>query len=260
MDKKVVLVSGGSSGIGLEAAASLCDGNYQVISVSRSPEKIARAISSKPEIKGKVDFVVCDASNEMDVKKLYEYIESKYGVLHGLVNNAAILNKGTLESISVSDWEKILHTNLTGPFLMTKYLLPLLKKAEGASVVNISSVAGLKPGTSLSYSVSKSGLDMFTRFLAGDLGPYKIRVNSVNPGLVATNIHLDNKIFKEREAYEEMLSKAANRYPIGYIGEPEDISNMILFLLSDKAKWITGSIIAVDGGITQENDLIPAKK
>lgn len=259
MKQRVYLITGGSSGIGLEIVKNLVNLGEYVISVSRSKEKIQRALKEKPELADKAEFLTGDVSNPENMKDLLSYLENKYGVLHGLVNNGAILNKGTLETISIEDWQKVLNINLTGPFIITKTLLPLLKKANGASIVNISSVAGLKPGTSLSYSVSKSGLDMFTKFLAGDLGSYNIRVNSVNPGLVETNIHLDNKVVKDRQQYEEMLKSAKSRYPIGNIGQPNDIAEMVKFLLSDKAKWISGSIIPVDGGIMVENDLIPPK-
>ncbi len=260
MEKKVFLISGGSSGIGLEIAAGLADSGHRVISLSRSREKIERGIQQYPALENKVDFITGDISSEEDAEYVRTHVAEKYGVLHGLVNNAGILTHGTLETISVEDWKLTLDVNLTGPYILTKALLPLLKQAGSASVVNISSVAGLKPGTSVAYSVSKAGLDMLTRFLAGDLGPYKIRVNSVNPGLVRTNIHLDNKVVADKEAYEAMLDKARPRYPLGEIGEPEDIAHMVMFLLSDEASWISGSIIPVDGGIMVENDLIPPKK
>ncbi len=260
MDKKVYLVTGGSSGIGLEVVSRLAENGITVVSFSRSKEKISRALSEKPHLSGKVEFVVGDISNSGDLNKLSSLIEKKYGVLDGLVNNGAILSKGSLETTSPDIWNKTLDVNLTGPYLTTKTLLPLLKKSGSASVINISSVAGLKPGSSLAYSVSKAGLDMFTRFLAGDLGPYNIRVNSINPGLVKTNIHLDNKIVETSDAYSAMLEKAEKRYPLGKIGHPGDIAEMVLFLLSDKSKWVTGSIITVDGGVMVENDLIPPKK
>ncbi len=259
MNKKTVLITGGSSGIGLETAELLTARGYKVISLSRSIEKINRALQDRTGADKSIDFITGDISNHADAERIKNYIEKKYGVLHGLINNAGILTKGTLETIEPEEWQHTLNVNLTGPYIITKALLPLLKKAGGASVVNISSVAGLKPGTSLAYSVSKAGLDMFTRFLAGDLGPYNIRVNSVNPGLVKTNIHLDNKIFANREAYESMLDTACLRYPLGKIGEAADIAAMIAFLLSDEAKWITGSIITIDGGVMVENDLIPPK-
>lgn len=259
MNDKNVLITGGSSGIGLAIAGELVQKNYRVISLSRSLQKIERAWQERPDLKEKVDFITGDVSDQAQLEKVKGYIWEKYGVLHGLVNNAGVLTKGTMETISIDDWKFTLDINLTGPYLLTKTLLPMLKEANGASIVNISSVAGLKPGTSVAYSVSKAGLDMLTRFLAGDLGPYKIRVNSVNPGLVRTHIHLDNKVVADKEAYEVMLDKARPRYPLGEIGEPADIAAMVSFLLSDESKWITGSIITVDGGVMVENDLIPPK-
>ncbi len=259
MKKKTILISGGSSGIGLTLVARLSEQGHDVISLSRSKEKVQRALKEKPGLDKQADFITGDISNPQDVEVVGKYVAERYGVLHGLVNNAGILTKGTIETISLEDWDKTLAVNLTGPYHLTKTLLPLLKKAGSASVVNISSVAGLKPGTSIAYSVSKAGLDMFTRFLAGDLGPYNIRVNSVNPGLVRTNIHLDNQIFSDMGTYEAMLKKAEPRYPLGRIGRPEDIAAMVQFLLGEDASWITGSIITADGGVMVENDLIPPK-
>lgn len=260
MKKKNVLITGGSSGIGLAIAEKLLlEGGYEVLSVSRSSEKIKRALDSKPLLKDKVDFIPGDVTNESDCERIRKYIARKFGVLHGLVNNAGILTKGAMEDISYEQWKYNLDVNLNGPYLLTKTLLPLLKKAGGASVVNISSIAGLKPGSSVAYSVSKAGLDMLTEFMAGDLGPYKIRANSINPGLVRTNIHLDNKIVEDEKAYANLLKKALPRYPIGRIGEPEDIANLALFLLSDASSLITGAIIKADGGANVYNDLIPSK-
>ena len=260
MSKKVFLVSGGSSGIGLAILDGLVKEGHAAISLSRSDEKIARALQEMPHLEGKTDFLTGDISKAADAEAIFKQVNEKYGKLDGLVNNAGVLTKGTMETISVEEWQFTLDVNLTGPYILTKALLPLLKKAGFASIVNISSVAGLKPGTSVAYSVSKAGLDMLTRFLAGDLGPYGIRVNSVNPGLVRTHIHLDNQVVEDRETYEAMLDKARPRYPIGRIGEPNDIAALVQFLLSDQASWITGSIMTADGGVMVENDLIPPKK
>lgn len=257
---KNILITGGSSGIGLAIAEELLlEGDYEVVSVSRSPEKIKRALDSKPFLKGKVDFVTGDVSSENDCKRVRDYLNDKFGVLHGLVNNAGILTKGAMEDISYEQWKFNLDVNLNGPYLLTKTLLPLLKKAGGASVINISSIAGLKPGSSVAYSVSKAGLDMLTEFMAGDLGPYKIRANSINPGLVRTNIHLDNKIVEDEKAYENLIEKAVARYPIGRIGEAKDIAGLAHFLLSDASSFISGAIIKADGGANVYNDLIPSK-
>jgi NAD(P)-dependent dehydrogenase (short-subunit alcohol dehydrogenase family) len=258
--KKIALITGGSSGIGLAIAKKLIeDGNYHVISVSRNKEKIGRALKEFPELDGKLSFMQGDVSSPESCAGIAAQLEKEHGVLHALVNNAGIVAWGGMEAISNEQWKQILDINLSGPFYLVKALLPLLKKAGGAAVVNISSIASKSPGTSVAYSVSKAGLDMLTEYLAGDLGPYKIRVNSINPGLVKTHLHLDNKVFDKEADYGRMLDKAADRYPLGRIGKAEDIASTASFLLSDKASWITGAIIKVDGGVTLYNDLIPPK-
>ena len=259
--KQIHLITGGSSGIGLSCIIKLAeDKNNQVVSFSRSSEKVQRALEILGEKPGNIEFVNGDVRNEQDCEQLFHHLEKNYGKLHGLVNAAGVLTKGGIESIPYDQWKFNLDVNLNGPYLLTQKLLPLLKNARGASVVNISSVAAMRPGTSVAYSVSKAGLDMLTEFLAGDLAPYKIRVNSVNPGLVKTNIHLDNKIFDTPEAYEKMTEKARERYPLERIGTPEEVADLILYLLSDKASWITGSIFKIDGGSLIFNELLPPKK
>ncbi|TCO05994.1 SDR family NAD(P)-dependent oxidoreductase [Natronoflexus pectinivorans] len=259
MTKKVFLITGGSSGIGLAAGEVLANEGNHVISMSRSMDKVERAINEQPNLKGKLDFITADVANREDVEKVYHYINEKFGLLHGIVNSAGVIAVGSLETVSIEDWQKMMDVNLTGPFMLVKTMLPLLRKANGASVVNISSIAGLRPGTSIAYSVSKAGLDMLTRFLAGDLGPYNIRVNSVNPGLVKTNIHFDNNIVQTKEQYEEMVEKARLRHPLRRVGRKDDIASIIRFLMSDESSWISGAIIPVDGGVTQENNFIPRK-
>ncbi|MDG5800142.1 SDR family NAD(P)-dependent oxidoreductase [Marinilabiliaceae bacterium ANBcel2] len=256
---KVYLITGGSSGIGLAVAEKFIKNGDKVISVTRSEKKIVRAYGEKPHLEGVVDFFTGDISKQEDVDKVVDYLKENYGVLHGLVNSAGVLSTGTLESLTVEQWHQMLDINLTGPFLLTKALLPFLKRAGGASIVNISSIAGLRPGTSIGYSVSKAGLDMLTRFLAGDLGPYNIRVNSINPGLVRTNLHFDNDIIDDEKVYEEMIEAAKVRHPLKRIGEPQDIANAVDFLMSDAASWISGVIMPVDGAVTQENSFLPPK-
>jgi len=261
MKHKIVLITGGSSGIGLAIAEALIrKSNWTVLSLSRSAEKIERAKNEFPELCDNIRFLQGDVSSENDCDELARTIGNEYGELHGLVNNAGVVTWGGLEVITPKEWDAILRINLTGPFLLTKALLPLLKRANGASVINISSIASKQPGTSVAYSVSKAGLDMLTEYLAGDLGPYKIRVNAINPGLVKTNLHLDNKVFTDKKAYLDMLDKARFKYPIGRIGTPRDVAALAAFLLSDESSWITGTTIKTDGGVTLFNDLIPPKR
>ncbi len=258
--EKVYIVTGGSSGIGLSCIQKLAKNpENQVISFSRSTDKIKRAldeIKPKPE---NIKFMAGDVTSKDDCEKLSDYIAESHGKIHGLVHAAGVLTKGGIEMVDEQQWKFNLDVNLNGPYILTRAMLDLLKAANGSAIVNVSSVASMRPGSSVAYSVSKAGLDMLTEFLAGDLAPYKIRVNSVNPGFVRTNIHLDNNIVKDEESYNHLAEKVAARYPLERIGEPEEVADMILYLLSKKAAWITGSIFKIDGGTLIKNDLIPAK-
>jgi NAD(P)-dependent dehydrogenase (short-subunit alcohol dehydrogenase family) len=258
---KNILVTGGSSGIGLAIADLLIkEGDYQVISLSRNIEKIERALKEKPALKGKVDFIMGDVSHPEDCHILFKKLSQNYGKLHGLVNNAGMLTAGGIEDISFELWKENLDVNLNAPYLLIKTLLPLLKASGNSSVINISSIASRIPGRSVAYSVSKAGIDMLTEFLAGELGPYNIRVNAVNPGLVETHLHLDSKVITDETVYQEMLKKSAPKYPIGRIGQPDDIAQMVLFLLSERSSWVTGSIFRVDGGTSVFNEILPRRK
>lgn len=258
---KNVLITGGSSGIGLAIAALLVqEGGYRVVSLSRSQSKIERALLEQPGLRGKVDFICGNVSSPEDCQSLFNQLKEKYGSLHGLVNNAGMLTAGGIEAISYELWKENLDINLNAPYLLTQNMLPLLKEAQGASVVNISSIASRIPGRSIAYSVSKAGLDMLTEFLAGELGPYKIRVNAVNPGLVETHLHLDSKVISGESDYREMLRSSAPKYPAGRIGQPADIAQMVWFLLSERSSWVTGSIFRVDGGTSVFNEILNKKK
>jgi len=254
------VITGGSSGIGLAIAAKLIEADgWKVISASRSKEKIHRGLQLYPNLKDKVDFQIADVSQERQCDKFFEYLDKNYKTLHGLVNNAALLTSGGILDMGFDVWNRSLRVNLSGPFYLTQKLLPLLTATADASIVNISSIASKTPGRSIAYSVSKAGLDMFTEFLAGELGPFGIRVNAINPGLVETNLHLDAKVFDDPEKYRSMLEKSKTEYPIGRIGKPEDIAQLAEFLLSGKSSWITGSIIRIDGGTSVFNQILPPK-
>lgn len=249
LENKIVLVTGGASGIGLGTIEYLLEqGNYEVISFSRGDKNIALAKEKLGENANKVLFLKGDVSKEEDCIKLYEEIDKKYGRLDGLVNSAGIIKLGGLEEQTLEEWNNSINVNLTSIFLLTKTLLPLLKKGKNTSVVNISSMSSERAGGSIAYCTAKAGLDMLTKFMGQELGKYNIRVNSVNPAAVYTNIYVASGDYTQ-EGYDKWSESKPPLYPLGRIGDAKkDIAPTIEFLLSDKSLWTTGAKYLVDGG------------
>ena len=249
MEKKVVLITGGASGIGYGTIEYLLEqGNYEVISVSRGDKNISLAKEKIGEKANQVIFLQGDISKEEDCKKIYKEIESKYGKLDGLVNSAGIIKLGGIEEQTLEEWNNAININLTAIFLLSKTLLPLLKKGTNTSIVNISSMSSERAGGSIAYCVSKAGVDMLTKYMGQELGKYNIRVNAVNPAAVYTNIYVASGDYTQ-EGYDKWSEEKAPLYPLGRIGDAKkDIAPTIEFLLSDKSLWTTGAIYLVDGG------------
>jgi len=175
-------------------------------------------------------------------------IERRFGKLDVLVNAAGIIRQSALESMSVDDLRAVLAANLEGTILATQAMLPLLKAARG-SVLNFSSglVRRPLPGVAV-YAAAKAGVEGFTRAMALEAGPAGVRVNCLAPSLVRSEIWTSAGMPAER--YERMLAERASEYPLGRVGEPQDIANLVSFLVSPQAEWITGAVIPIDGGST----------
>lgn len=248
-NKKVVLVTGGTSGIGLGTIEYLLEQeNYKIISLSRGDKNLFLAKEKLGNKANKVTFLNGDISKEEDCKKVYNEIDRKYGKLDGLVNSAGIIKLGGIEEQTIEEWNNSININLTGIFLLTKTLLPLLKKGTNTSVVNISSMSSERAGGSIAYCASKAGVDMLTKYMGQELGKYNIRVNSVNPAAVYTNIYVASGDYTQ-EGYDKWSEDKKKLYPLGRIGDAQkDIAPTIEFLLSDKSLWTTGAIYLVDGG------------
>lgn len=249
MEKKVVLITGGASGIGYGTVEYLLEqGNYEVISFSRGEKNIALAKEKLGDNADKVLFLQGDISDEENCKRLYNEIESRYSKLDGLVNAAGIIKLGGIEEQTIEEWNNSININLTGIFLLTKTLLPLLKKGNNPSIVNISSMSSERAGGSIAYCASKAGVDMLTKYMGQELGKYNIRVNSVNPAAVYTNIYVASGDYTQ-EGYDKWSEEKASLYPLGRIGDAKkDLAPTIEFLLSNKSLWTTGAIYLVDGG------------
>ena len=236
-NKKVVLVTGGTSGIGFGTIEYLLEeGNYEIISVSRGDKNISLAKEKLGEKANQVIFLQGDVSKEEDCKKIYNEIERKYGKLDGLVNSAGIIKLGGIEEQTLEEWNNAININLTAIFLLSKTLLPLLKKGTNASIVNISSMSSNRAGGSIAYCASKAGVDMLTKYMGQELGKYNIRVNSVNPAAVYTNIYVASGDYTQ-EGYDKWSEEKAPLYPLGRIGDAKkDVAPTIEFLLSGQKK------------------------
>ena len=248
--KKVILITGGNSGIGLGTVKYLLKKEYKIITVSRNENSIKNAKEQLGELSKQVLFLQGDISKIEDCKNILNNIEKKYNKLDGIVNSAGITTSGGIEEESIEDWNKTLNTNLTGIYILIKTLLPLLKKGINPSIVNVSSISSIRVGSSISYCVSKAGVDMLTHYLGKELAKYNIRVNSINPGEVYSNLNIVNGRYTKEE-YDEKMSKRAKSYPLGKIGDAEnDLAPTIELLLSDNSLWTTGATYIIDGGIS----------
>lgn len=240
--KKIALVTGGTSGLGLQLVRDLVSANYKVYSLSRNEDAINQLKKELPE-------VVCfcgDVSDMSMLKNASETIKQNEGKLDVLINNAGIIYPGGVEKLEADEWNKMFSVNVNGIFYAVKTFLHLLKKSENANVINVSSISSQMTGSSIAYSACKAAVDMMTKLMAKELASYRIRVNSVNPGIISTGFQVHNELMTEKE-YPEFLNEISKTYPLG-IGETKDVSNLICFLISEDAKWITGSNYIIDGG------------
>jgi len=240
---KTALITGATSGIGLSTLKKFIKENYFVIAIGRNETRLNEL---KETYSNQIDTFRCDVSKKDDRMNLINYLKSKNYELDALVNSAGILRNGTIENTSLDAWNEMIETNLTSTFHLMSLCIPLLEKRKG-SIVNVSSVTGLRSFPNiLAYCVSKAGVDHLTRCSALELAPKGIRVNAVNPGVVVTNCHLNSGM--DKETYNKFLEHSKTTHPIGRVGNPDEIADLIFFLASEQSSWITGETIAIDGG------------
>lgn len=239
---KTVLVTGASSGIGAEIARHFDAKGYSVGLLGRNQERLT---SVGATLKNPHEVFVCDLSSDSEVDALTEKLTKWTDTLDILINNAGLIALSPFEETNHPDWARHFEANLFGAFRVTKKALPLLKKGEGRSIVNISSNLGTHPipNTSI-YSASKAAMNNWTQGLASELAPNKIRVNAICPGIVNTPIHaFYGKSDDESKASIEACHGVS---PLGRMGEPTDIAQAAEYIAH--ATWVTGAILPVDGG------------
>lgn len=233
---KVAIVSGGSRGIGASIVETLASSGFDVVLNYRFSADKSNNIASK--FSNVVTFQA-DVSDHAQVKSLVDFTISKFGHIDLLVNNAGIDFINTLSDTSDSDFDKVLKNNLYSAFYLSKEVSPYMINAKSGLIINISSIWGIVGAScEMAYSVSKAGLDAMTKSLAKELGPSNIRVNSIAPGIIDTDM---NSFLSKEE-----LSEIVNDIPLERIGLPSDVADTVLFL--EKNSYITGQVIQVTGG------------
>ena len=242
-----VVICGGTSGIGLECAQKFLHEGAHVTCVGKTSTHASEAQDALSAFE-KAKVVQVDLTSEKEVSDFFRDYGKENTKIDVLVNSAGTISSGGIGKETVEDWDRVIAGNLRSVFLTMNAALTLLKNSSGAAVVNVSSVCSLTPCTSMSYSVSKAGLDMMTKCLAKDLANQNIRVNAVNPGVVESNLQKSAGLFADEEDYQSWISKMQVMHPLGRAGVPTDVAAAIMFLASSHASWITGATLSVDGG------------
>ena len=244
LEGKVAVVTGASKGIGASIARHLAaEGASVVVNYASSKEGADKVVAEITGKGGKAIAVQGDVSKQADIDKLFNETKTKYGRLDVLVNNAGVYEFAPLEALTETQFHKIFNLNVLGLLLTTQTAAKYL--GEGGSIINIgSAVSRITPPTSVVYTATKGAVDAITGVLARELGPKKIRVNSLNPGMVETEgLHSAGFIGSDFE------KGAVAQTPLGRIGQPEDIGPIAVFLASDDSRWLTGEQLLASGGM-----------
>ena len=236
--EKTVIITGGSRGIGANISTELATMGYNVVlNYNKSEES---ALKIKNQLKGKnIEIFKADVTKREEVKKLIEFTIQKYGKIDVLVNNAGISQIKMFTDITDSDWNNMIQTNLTSCFYTTQEAVKYMINNKSGCIINISSIWGsVGASCEVHYSASKAGLDGMTKALAKELGLSNIRVNSIAPGIIDTNMN--------SELSKEDVESIQNEIPLQKIGNPQSITNCVKWLIEDD--YTTGQVIAINGG------------
>ncbi len=220
-----------------------------VVAVGRNEKELGALREGSQGKKGSIRVHLADIRETTQVERIVNDTVAAYGRIDVLVNAAGIIANGSIENTTLDDWDKMLNINLRCVFYLMQRCVPHLEAVKG-NIVNVSSVAGTRSFPNvLAYCVSKAALDQLTHCSALELAPKGVRVNAVNPGVVVTNLHKRGGM--NDADYAKFLKHSKETHPLGRVGEPKDVAELIYFLASDKASWITGATHAVDGGRAQ---------
>ncbi|HEV8641586.1 MAG TPA: 3-oxoacyl-[acyl-carrier-protein] reductase [Methylomirabilota bacterium] len=239
---RVAIVTGGSRGIGAAIAASLAQNGAAVVVSGRDVDRLERAVKDLEAGGATALGVVADAASREDADRLVETAKQRFGRIDVLVNNAGMTRDGLLVRMKDEDWDLVMEVNLRGAFLMTRAASKIMVRQKSGRVINIASTAGAMGNAGqANYSAAKAGLIGFTKAAARELAHWSILVNAVAPGLIETNM----SAAMPEAARQELLS----RVPLGRIGTPREVAEVVRFLAGDGATYITGQVFHVNGGL-----------
>lgn len=248
---KVVLITGGTSGIGLATARMVLSAGANVLLVGSSQKKGAHAMEVLNTFGDRVRYFCADVSKVLQCEKALQEVQYQFGRLDIVVNSAGVFRSGFIDNVTEQEFDRIMDTNVKGTFFICKYATPLLRKSLHASIINISSDAGLHGNKQCpDYCASKGAVTLLTKALALDLAADNIRVNCVCPGDIVTPM-LEEECEKQedRDAY---LADLTAPYPVGRLGQAQEVASVVCFLASDAASFVTGAAWPIDGGLTAQ--------
>ncbi|GAC1474541.1 MAG: 3-oxoacyl-[acyl-carrier-protein] reductase [Isosphaeraceae bacterium] len=243
LNGQVALVTGASRGIGKAIALRLASCGASIAAVARSLAGLEATLQSIREEGGNAEGYAANVAESADVTRVVEAVEAKYGKIHVLVNNAGVTRDGLFLRMEDEAWQEVIDTNLKGTFLFSKAVGVLMMRARYGRIINISSVSGMvgNPGQA-NYSASKAGVIGLTRTIARELASRGITVNAVSPGFITTDM--------TDALPEKIKTEVKERVPVRRLGNPEDVADLVCYLSGPGASYLTGQVIAVDGGMT----------
>ncbi|MCU6599009.1 SDR family oxidoreductase [Peribacillus frigoritolerans] len=246
LKEKTAIVTGGANGIGKATVNKFLEEGANVVFTDINKEAGNKTLEEMREVSNNVLFIQHDVSKESDWINVIEETLKAFGKVDILFNNAGIFSSKPVTEYETEEWNRLLGINVTGVFIGMKHIVPVMREQKSGSIINTSSVAGLKGSVNTTlYGASKGAVRIMTKDLAVEVAADQIRVNSIHPGIIQTAMGED--VATSVKASSEQLAKSI---PLRRLGKPEDIANLVAFLASDESSFITGTEMIIDGGMT----------